>query len=120
MTHERAARFDRRRAAPQHSWLGIAGVRRDSDIMDRSNAPRLPRPRPRPAPALGRVQPAISCFWGCGYLELWVGVMPRLNDAKGGASSGPSPDPCLGILEWHDRVPMGPTALCQLFPGSLG
>lgn len=102
MTHELAARSDRRRAAPQHSWPGIAGVRRDSDITGRSNAPCPPRP----APASRRVPPAISPSWGRGYLELGVGVVPRLNDAKGGAS-GPSPGPCLGILLRDDPLPIG-------------
>lgn len=46
-------------------------------------------PLARPAPASGRVQPAISRGWVRRYLELWVGVMPRLNDAKGGASQAP-------------------------------
>lgn len=42
-----------------------------------------------PAPASGRVQPAISRCWLRRYLEPWVGVMPRLNDVKGGASQAP-------------------------------
>lgn len=46
-------------------------------------------PLARPAPASGPVQRAISRCWVPGYLELWVGVMPRLNDAKGGASQAP-------------------------------
>lgn len=43
-------------------------------------------PPARPAPSSGRVQRAVSSSQGSSYLELWVGVMPRLNDAKGGAS----------------------------------
>lgn len=53
MTQERAACSDRRRAAGQHSWPGIAGVRRDSDITGRSNDPR-------PVPASGRALPIVS------------------------------------------------------------
>lgn len=80
MTQERAARSVRRGPAPQHSWLGIARVCRDGDITSHINAPCPPRP------SSGRVQPAVSSSRGSSYLELRVGVMPRLNDAKGGTS----------------------------------
>lgn len=80
MTHERAARSLRRSPAPQHSWPGIARVRRDTDITGHSNAPA------RPAPSSGQGLPLVSSSRGSSYLELWVWVMPRLNDAKSGAS----------------------------------
>lgn len=72
-----------------------------------SRAAGTPPTRPAgPASAPGPVQTAISRRWGSCYLEHWVGVMPRLNDAKGGASSGPAPGLCLGILVRNDPFPI--------------
>lgn len=48
-------------------------------------------PPARPAPSSVRVQPAVSSSRGSSYLELWVGVMPRPNDAKGGNLLTPRP-----------------------------
>lgn len=77
-------------------------------------------PLVRPAPASGPVQRAISCCWVRGYLELWVGVMPRLNDAKGGVSQAPPQIPIRASLCWLTSFSLESTALCQLFLGSLG